>query len=745
MTLPLNPRRRWADVMELSLFTLVLAFALWTAAAVARHADSGLARWQQDAENGSVQLDLSAFPPLTRLWCARDPGLVALAAPSDPRGACDTAPWWRLPPKWMSASLPLATPPPMTLSTLAQWQAELQQRAQALGQAIARVDLGDLSPALLAEATPTSDGLSAAAVALNEQVQLEQQLADGVLRQQAQAQVRLARWSRWLAAELTPLLPAPAAHTAHPAVTDAAAYPAQLWALARALDGQGRSAGAQMVRQHSQAADQAERAGRLLAIVQNLLPVVALHWLVTGLLVALARARLQLLQSLSASIALGLASWFALASLGVADPPLGSPTLVLALVAGLVLGLLGQGFSRASRPAAPAWTRFSVWTVPGWWLFTAIGWLLLLDQSLNFHPRLRFLALEQGYACWIAAWLLTLAALAAPLLTRWIVRLGAWLYLPHTRWQLAGRLMAGLASVALLWASHRAQVPQYLTGEAIKLLVLLALCGWLIWKMPLAALLWHAGQARSAGSSLAGGMVVLVMAAAAAFLTQDKGPLLVLGLMMAVLYASVLGWASGLGLILLGFMAMLMIGVDLDVLGSRLQAWRDPFTADHDDMARLVWFTRLAAEAPWGFGPGQSPWCGTAALGTCRGLPLQLQSDYTFTALVGWWGPRGAWLLVVVFSLYCYQLLAHSARQSQRCLTPLALLDGATLQRAFALHLVFLVGVMMLLQAWITVAGNGGWLPLTGVTWPLISFGKTNLWLCTFFIGAWALRQPQHA
>ncbi|MBV5336032.1 hypothetical protein JZU48_03325, partial [bacterium] len=183
-------------MLELGLFLLALAFALWTAAAVARHADSGLARWQQDVENGSFQLDLSAYPPLTRLWCARDPGWVALAAPAAAPEVCHPASGWRL----RLGLRPVPAPPgaaAVPTATLVQWQTELQQRAQALGQALAWVDLGELSPALLAEATPLAAALPAAAVALNDQVQLEQQLADGVLRQQALAQIRLANWNRW--------------------------------------------------------------------------------------------------------------------------------------------------------------------------------------------------------------------------------------------------------------------------------------------------------------------------------------------------------------------------------------------------------------------------------------------------------------------------------------------------------------------------------------------------------------------
>jgi len=186
---------------------------------------------------------------------------------------------------------------------------------------------------------------------------------------------------------------------------------------------------------------------------------------------------------------------------------------------------------------------------------------------------------------------------------------------------------------------------------------------------------------------------------------------------------------------------MVLAGVDLDVLGGRLQAWRNPFTADHDDMARLVWFQAAASECFWGFGPGQSPWCGTVQLEDCPGLPLQLQSDYTFTAIKGWWGPVGSWLLVTVFTLWCFRIMSIAARASIDGTTPLALLQLSKAVSALRAHLLFITALLILLQTWVTVSGNLGWLPLTGVTWPLVSFGKSSLWFTSVFLGAWGFRR----
>ena len=67
-------------------------------------------------------------------------------------------------------------------------------------------------------------------------------------------------------------------------------------------------------------------------------------------------------------------------------------------------------------------------------------------------------------------------------------------------------------------------------------------------------------------------------------------------------------------------------------------------------------------------------------------------------------------------------------------MNPVALCDSQQRNLAMKSHLLFFTGALLLLQTWITVAGNTGLLPLTGLTWPLLSFGKTSLWVSTWLI-----------
>ena len=113
----------------------------------------------------------------------------------------------------------------------------------------------------------------------------------------------------------------------------------------------------------------------------------------------------------------------------------------------------------------------------------------------------------------------------------------------------------------------------------------------------------------------------------------------------------------------------------------------------------------------------------------CSGVPAQIHSDYTFTALVGVFGPIAAWAA----SLGGRRLAApadppprprHARRAApgrrRRPTRP------TTARRCSAGSRVAWV-VLTSCQLAVTVAGNLAVLPLTGVTFPFVSFGMTSL------------------
>jgi len=732
---PINFRLLIGTCLEPLFFLCALLFVLWTAQDIQIYSKDGISRWIKDTQASTINLEDQADSRLTTLWCKRDKAFILQTDSLKSETNCSNNLlnsvlfWLNFHPSrddWTELQ---------KQQVIEVWRKDLTLRGQQLRNRLLATDASQISSALAAAESEASSNLESSSKDSNQTaVLLEPQLPPDVLRIQARANERIVQWDNWVQETLLPAIE-----------TSAKNVQAEvLWSLAQSLEGVGSDTGAKMVRQLQKAKDYATKAQYLQTITEQLPWFLVSHWLFSVLVTFWIRARISPLEQLNGLIVLSLLFWTGLHVYGAAPSPTAYVPILIGLGAWMTISWVADHFySHKLPPARPARPINACW-IPGWWLFTAIGWLMLVDQSLNFHERLRFVALDQWWAWCISALLLPISAWMTPWLLPPIVKLGNTLWGLRSYWWLMLRISLGILLVACFYTAHQLSIPQHVTGEILKVAFIVCLCGWCIWKMPLSAQLWHVGHARAAVKDMVGVMVLFSCVTAAAFLTSDKGPLLVMALVLTILFSSVFGWTTGVGMLVFGFGIIFLLGVDLNVVGERLQAWRDPFMADRDDLARLLWFQSEASQTNWGFGVGQVPWCGTSRLDVCQGLPLQLQSDYTFTAIMGWWGPWGAWLWLLLFSLYVYCTLVYCARTSPTLLTPLALLQSAVVAQAFQIHLLFLFAVLLLVQTWITVAGNLGWLPLTGITWPLMSYGKTSLWFSTFFIGAWSMRR-EHA
>jgi cell division protein FtsW (lipid II flippase) len=226
-------------------------------------------------------------------------------------------------------------------------------------------------------------------------------------------------------------------------------------------------------------------------------------------------------------------------------------------------------------------------------------------------------------------------------------------------------------------------------------------------------------------------------------LTRDLGPLLVAGYGAgAFVAASIAMWsvqrgratwqASALALVLFvawivaTTAALFRFGAMDPVTAARLENVAVPLASANDQLALVTWFQRAAP--PGGFGPGAVPWCGFGASDTCAGVPAQIQSDYTFTALVGILGWTGAWLVTIGCTLWL-TLVARAHGRATRGEPRLVRTNGRLVAdaQAFAGWLAVAWVVMTLCQLAVTVAGNLAVIPLTGVTFPFVSFGMTSL------------------
>jgi cell division protein FtsW (lipid II flippase) len=233
--------------------------------------------------------------------------------------------------------------------------------------------------------------------------------------------------------------------------------------------------------------------------------------------------------------------------------------------------------------------------------------------------------------------------------------------------------------------------------------------------------------------------------------TRDMGPLLIAGYAGGAFIAAALAmwWyqRSGLTVIAALVAVMLFVGwialitamlfrfgsID-DVAAGRLENLAAPLASANDQLALITWFQRAAPDG--GFGPGAVPWCGFGASGACAGVPAQIQSDYTFTALVGTFGNFTAWAITLGAALWLHLLIARHGGATRG--EPRFVRRGRRMvndEQGLLSWLAVMWVVLTLCQLAVTVAGNLAVIPLTGVTFPFVSFGMTSLVLNMALLG----------
>jgi cell division protein FtsW (lipid II flippase) len=225
--------------------------------------------------------------------------------------------------------------------------------------------------------------------------------------------------------------------------------------------------------------------------------------------------------------------------------------------------------------------------------------------------------------------------------------------------------------------------------------------------------------------------------------TRDMGPLLIAGYGAgAFVAASVAMWwhqrhratypafAIAVALFVMWILATTLALFELgsldEVTAARLENLAAPTASANDQLALVRWFQ--SAAPPSGFGLGNVPWCGYGVAKGCAGVPAQIQSDYTFTALVGAFGWTFAWAMTLGCAVWLHRLVRHHGRVTRG--EPRLMMSGHRVindDQAFLSWLAVAWVVLALCQLAVTVAGNLAVLPLTGVTFPFVSFGMTSL------------------
>lgn len=490
--------------------------------------------------------------------------------------------------------------------------------------------------------------------------------------------------------------------------------------------------------------------------------------LLTWALVSLARRTRRPLRFLPPA----LLAWAAMGAVsGLAQPDAGAPVPWWVWGAMAAIGALIAMVARSPRlerfalfaPCAPQRSVLFL-GLPAAVLFIGIGWWLVFDLALNGHALNRYIALRHGLAVFAAMVLLSiLPALSQGIATLWV----RWASLVTNALRPGGG--SGLRAwgrPVFLWALYAAVVLGFalsttgwrqLTGELLPLLLLLGVS----WFFLLRAALWTGPQTGGAGwlaRSMLPLLVHLVVVLAALMLTDDLGPMLVV-LFASAIYAGafaaqgLLGrgarWplAAGIGLLatamlaggLLGGLVMFskLPGSGAERVAARLDSVINPFSAENDQLAHVLWLGQHTP--PNGYGLGAVPWCGSLPVAGCPGIPAQAQSDYSFAALHAVVGNVAAFGLLAAYLLWLGLLAVRQAALTRGRLNPGT--PGAS-QSAWLAWLCVCWAVLTMVQTMVTVAGNLGALPLTGVTWPFVSFGLWSLLRNTLVLGL-VLHRPE--
>ena len=491
-------------------------------------------------------------------------------------------------------------------------------------------------------------------------------------------------------------------------------------------------------------------------------PWLLLAWsLLTWALVSLARRTRRPLRFLP----LALLAWSAMgAASGLAQPDAGAPVPWWVWAAMAAIGVAIGVAARSPRLEqfalfAPCSAQRSVlfFGLPLAVLFIGVGWWLVFDLALNGHVANRYIAQRHGLAVFAEMMMLSiLPALSQGIATLWVRWASlvtnalrpssgsgtrSWLR-PVLLWLLYAAVVLGFALLTTGW--------RQLTGELLPLLLLLGVS----WFFLLRGALWTRPQGGGAGwlaTSMLPLLVHLAVVLAALILTDDLGPMLVV-LFASAIYAGafaaqgLLGrgarWplAAGSGLLATVLLAGTLLGgllvfsklpgTGAERVAARIDSVVNPFSAENDQLAHVLWLGQHTP--PKGYGLGAVPWCGTLPPAGCPGIPAQAQSDYSFAVLHAVTGNAASFGLLAAYLLWLGTLAVRQAAQTGGRLNPGT--AGAS-QSAWLAWLCVCWAVLTMVQTMVTVAGNLGALPLTGVTWPFISFGLWSLLRNTLVLG----------
>ena len=206
--------------------------------------------------------------------------------------------------------------------------------------------------------------------------------------------------------------------------------------------------------------------------------------------------------------------------------------------------------------------------------------------------------------------------------------------------------------------------------------------------------------------------VIYFLSLATFLLVRDLGPMLLMfGMFVAMLHIAT-GRSSFIfvGLALIGITGWLAYQLDLGVFDVRVDMWLHPWKNAHPNGMQL-------GQALWGLGTG-GIWGSGLGLGQPAYMPRS-GSDLIFVSAGEELGLIGSLAILAISSL----LLARALR--------ISLYARTDFDRFLSAAIAALLGI----QVVIIVFGVLGIIPLTGVTFPFMSYGKSSLAASFFMAG----------
>jgi cell division protein FtsW (lipid II flippase) len=432
------------------------------------------------------------------------------------------------------------------------------------------------------------------------------------------------------------------------------------------------------------------------------------------------------------------------ASLTAAPAP-----FVLALLGAAIVVLVASLWWQKRMPSVPQ-TLASRIGYPGLVVATGLGWLLLLDLSANGHFSNRYLALYHQGHLWLGMLVLTVIAFLRPGIGRalgWTLSMIDAL-MGYLRRSLGSLLMTAVAVMLIAGAVAAVGVlanRQQISSEMARLCLIIGVAWFFFLRGgPLAQRLAHSGGSLVSLLRYVWPLFCIVLVVIGIqLIARYLGPLLIAcyGAGAFVAASIAMWWRERSGAHRAAFalamalfvswiigttIALFQLGSLHDVTAGRLENLAAPLASANDQLALVTWFQRAAP--PDGFGIGAVPWCGHSSALGCAGVPAQIQSDYTLTALVGAFGWTIAWIVVIGGAIWLHRLIRHHGRVTRGEPRLLAASEHMVNDDQALISWIGVAWVVLALcQLAVTVAGNLAVLPLTGVTFPFVSFGMTSL------------------